>query len=383
MDRYAFFLVAMTMAEAKETLGFNPNSTPSDAEVAVAFRMRARKLHPDVAGDSEENLKAFKALEAAKSILLGKLKPTYDRNDPRPSGNAPTSAPTWTPPKKNEVSFEEAKSKAGIPSDVNWLFVTPMQRGKGWSSDESSMSNRAFVVYGRTDKMHVFLSAYNYSRRDYFVGGSHNDDVWTLETYKTPIKKDEGSNPAWLYRQVVKSLKDSGFEGRFNSKVIDAEGWRLSPKLPAGSTTSIKHWLVNSGQVSGDAAAVSNRKHVVEIKVDTTRDNKPGYYPEPKTRTNYWDNKYWGEYWKVTLNLNGKPYVLSAGDTEKFLKAGLKGKKLTNVIFGDYIYGSSTKQLSRMRTAGPILEWMTTRFDDLPKDAMEILKATLAQKGGK
>jgi hypothetical protein len=383
MDRYAFLLVAMSMEEAKATLGFPPDSRPSAGDIKSAYRQKALEAHPDRGGSDE----AMKALNAAKDILEGKQRPSYDRSAPDPAYGGGGGTGTWTPPERKEVTFDEAKAKAGIPfTSIDWLFVTPYQRGKGWMSDESTLSDRYFVAYGRKDKKHYFVVAHHHERAEYYVGATHNDNIWTIEALDYPIRNEEkeSQNPAWLYRNVVKALKGAGFKGKFNSKVLNAEDWKFKSRLPTGSATSIKHWLVNSGQVSGDAASVANRKHVIEIKVESTRDdNKSGFYPEPKARHNFWDGKYWGEYWKVTLIINGKPFTLSKDDTQKFLGARYKGKSLTNAIFGDYIYGSKTKQLTRLRAAKQYLEWMTTRFDDLPKEAMDVLKAVLEQKGGK
>lgn len=373
MDRYAFLIIAMSMEEAKVLLGFPPDSRPSSGDIKSAYRQKALDAHPDRGGDEE----AMKALNAARDILEGRQRPSYDRGPEPPAGGAGT----WTPPKKNEISFEEAKSKAGIPSGVDWLFVTPSQSGRGWSSDESSMSDRCFVAYGRTKRQHVFVAARHYTRSDYFVGGTNNEDLWKIESSEYTIKGDEGTNPAWLYRNVLKALKEVGFKGKFNSKVLDAKDWHFKTRLPTGSATSIKHWLVNSEQVSGDAAAVSNRKHVIEIKAEQTRDeNKRGFYPEPKTRGNFWDGRYWGDYWKITLVINGRAHELDKDDTEKFLGASFKGKTLPRAIFGDYIYGSQTKQVTRLRAAKQVLEWMTTRFTGLSNEAMDILKAALAQR---
>jgi len=341
MDRYAFLLTAMSMAEAKEVLGFPPDSTPSDRDIKEAYRELALKLHPDrPGGDAKE----MENLNVAKDILEGKARPSYDRRAP--------SRPKYEPPEKKEVTFDEAKSKAGIPSGVDWLFVTPTQRGTSWSSDESSQSNRTFVAYGRTDRQHVFVAAHNYYRQDFYIGGTFNEDIWTVKSIEFPIKKDEGTQPRWLYGNVVKALKAVGFKGRFNSKVIDAKDWRLDDRLPTGSETSIKHWLVNSGQVSGTDPSVAGRKQVVELEIG-------GSYREEK----------------LILKINGKPFELSDRDQEL-----AKKKRLPNAVFGTYYYGGSKKNLTRMRAKGKkLLGWLVENMRDLPDNAMEALRAAEAQ----
>lgn len=373
----------MSLEEAKSVLGFPPTSTPSPGDIKSAYRAKALQMHPDRGGKEED----FKAVGLAYDILTGKARPTYDR---RPSGPSTSPSTTtkdpgyttqWTPPPKKEVTFEQAEAKAGIPGGVEWKFVTPYQRGKGWMGDESSLSDRYFVAYGRTERQHVFVAAHHHQRHDHFIGGSYNEDVWTLRSVEHTISKDEGTNPSWLYRNVIKALKEMKFPGRFNSKVLDAKGWRLGTRLPTGAPTSIKHWLVNSGEVTGDSPAVAGRKQVVEINQERTFNEKPGYYPEPKARHNFWDGAYHGDYYKVALILNGRQYYLSERDTQKYLGARLGGKVLPRAIFGDYSYGAK-KNLTRLRRGKVILTWMTEKFEDLPKDAVAVLEAAAAQMKG-
>jgi hypothetical protein len=368
MDRYAFLLTAMSMAEAKEILGFLPDSSPTPRDIKEAYREKAQKLHPDRGGDED----AMVDLNVAKDILEGKARPTYQR--PQPRYEAPE------PPRRTEVTFDQAESRAGIPSGVDWLFVTPTQRGTSWASDESSQSNETFVAYGRTDRQHVFVAAYYHSRQDYYIGGTHDESIWVVKSIELPIKEGKGEavQPRWLYGNVVKALKGVGFKGRFNSKVIDAQGWRLNARLPSGPTTSIKHWLVNSGQVESTDPSVVSRKQVVELQLNTSHKEKPDYHEKPRTRGNFWDGEYRGEYIKLTLVLNGRPFATSKDDLHKFMaKIGL-GR-----VFGEYYYDRSKKQLTRMRAKGKkIIGWMLENFNDLSADAREILTAAEAQMKG-
>jgi hypothetical protein len=348
MDRYAFLLTAMSMADAKEVLGFPPDSDPTPQEIKEAYRSKAVKLHPDVGGDP----KAMQDLNVAKDILEGKARPTYDRRDELPLRTR------WEPPKKKEVTFEEARSKANIPSGVVWQFVTPAQRSTSWSSDESSQRDSSFVAYGRVDDQHVFVAYRNYTREDYYIGGTRNEDIWTMKAVKLSARKDEALQPHWLYGNVVRSLKGIGFEGRFNSKVLDAKGWNLDNRLPSGTPISIKHWLVQSGQVLGTEPSVVSRKHVVELTISGSA----------------FDEKQ-----DLILTLNGRPYTLSDNDRKKIRNTRYGGKNLLNVIFGDYYYDRSSKQLTRSKHGKKIIGWMATSLPDLPNEATEILKAAEAQ----
>lgn len=379
MDRYAFLLIAMSMEDARAKLGFPPGSNPTDNEVNRAFRDLIREdptLHVDRGGDVEK----FQELEVAKAILLGQARPTYDRREPGEPESTGVERVRWEPPKKKEVTFQEAESKAGIPGGVAWLFVTPRQRGKSWSSDESSLSDATFVAYGRTDNKHVFVGANHYTKQDHFVGGTDNSDIWKIKSVEISIKADEGKNPAWLYGQVVKSLKGIGFDGRFNSKVIDAQGWSLDSKTPNGAEVSIKHWLVGSGQVAGDDAAVAGRKQVVELYIERSMTEKSGFYPKPRSRHD--TGAYYGDYYRLSLILNGKPETLSEKDWLAFAAARFGGKTALEAVYGDYYYGGEKKQLTRLRQGKVIMQWMLDSLKDLSPDASTVLQAASGQMKG-
>lgn len=377
--RYAFLLLSMSLEEAKQTLGFKPDDHPSPEEVKQAWKKKIFEVHPDRGGSHDQAL----AVNVAKDILEGKARPSYDRRD-APTPQEPPAwaqeppATRWEPPKPKEVTFEEAKSKAGVPH-ADWLFVTDTQRGKGWMSDESSQSDYGYAFYGRTDTKYVFVGAREFTRRDYFIGGGRDENVWTMKVLEFPIKGDEGKNPAWVYGNVVKALKAAGFEGRFNSKVRDLSGknWVFSEKFPAlGAATSIKHWLVESGQVAGEDPSVAGRKHVIELFHEPWRPYgddkvKPGYYEEPHERFNFWDGKYHGDYHKFQLIINGKPYDFSEAETQRFLKLKLGGKRILYAIFGDYPRGGK-KILTRLRAGKPILTWLAENLN-LPQQSKDIV----------
>ena len=136
MDRYAFLLISMSLQEAKAILGFPPNVEPSPQEISKAWKTQAFANHPDRGGDPKKMVE----INVAKDVLEGKQRPTYDRPAPAPYARPAPSPHGYgrpaEPPKPQVTSFDEAKAKAGVPSGVNWLFVTAPQYGKGYSSDE-------------------------------------------------------------------------------------------------------------------------------------------------------------------------------------------------------------------------------------------------------
>lgn len=70
VSRYARVLLAMSMDDAKRTLGFKPNESPSKEEVIKAYRAKALANHPDRGGDPEKMVE----VNVAKDILEGKAR---------------------------------------------------------------------------------------------------------------------------------------------------------------------------------------------------------------------------------------------------------------------------------------------------------------------
>jgi hypothetical protein len=372
----------MSLDQAAAVLGLPADSLPNSEEIARAYKKKVFENHPDRGGDPTKMVE----INVAKDLLDGKSRPTYDRSGPS-TPSAPsygyTPSSDWTPPKATVTSFDEAKTKAGVPH-AEWLFVTPTQRSsRGYSSDEYQKGGSAFVTYGKTDSKHVFVAASHEYWQSSVPGESRGErDIWTIRVLDFPIKGDEGKNPAWLYGNVVKAFKAIDFEGKFNSKVLDLTGKSLpfSQKLPSvsGNATSIKHWLVGSGQVGGDDASVSTRRHVVELEHAQSYTEKAGYHPEPKERWNTIDGRYTGEYHRLVLILNGKPYEISAGDFERFAKVRLGGKRLLHVIYGEYGQNSK-KNLTRLKAGKAVIGWMAENFTGLPTEARDGLNQAVAQ----
>lgn len=365
MNRYAFLRLAMTLDEAKALLGFSPSDNPSESEVTKAYRAKAFDAHPDRGGNPDDMVQ----INVARDVLTGKQRPSYDRGPSRPQPSQPSSGggSGYAQPKNVEVSFNDAKGKAGIPAGVEWQFVTDAQRGDNYSSDESSRSEVTRVAYGRTATKHVFVGMRHFVHERYYIGGGANQDVWTIRTVELPIKDDEGTQPAWLYGNVVKAMRLVECGAKFNSKVVNAQGWVLDDdKLPRGTAMSIKHWLVESGQVAGDAASVAGRKNVVEILYGRSSRPQPNHYQVDK-------GGYAGDYESVAISCNGNVEYLDERDLTKFVKA-----RLVRTVFGDYTYGGEKKSLTRMRDGKRLMQTFLDNFT-LSGKTKEVLEATIAQ----
>lgn len=367
MNHYAFLLLSMSLQDAKAVLGFPQNANPSEAEITKAYRQKAIENHPDRGGSNEKMVE----INVAKDILEGKQRPTYDFSTPTPEEPTPPPATRWERPKKEETTFDEAKSKAGIPSGVEWQFVTTTQRGTGYSSDEFHRSDNAWVAYGKTDNQHVFVGIRHYVKEEYFIGGQGTQDHWFMKSLDFPIRGEEGLEPAWLYGNVIKALKAAGSEAKFNAKVVDAKGWTFSDKFPRGGEVSIKHWLANSGAVAEDDARIQNRKHVIEVRFSREWNEKPNLYKITygKPPHEYTSSDFEG----IEVIVNGKAHWLDEKDTSKFLR-GFK-----HAVFGDRLYGGTKKNLTRAKNGKKFLTEMAAHLQSLPADVKKTLEAAAAQ----
>lgn len=374
---------AMTREQALETLGFPSGSSPSDDEVRKAQRIKVVELGHEHGGDQ----KAITEANVAGEILRGRMRADnepyhYNRNEgaPNPPDESDFTPPPRRepPPKKEEVTFEEAKSKAGVPSDVEWLFVTSRQRGQGsYSGDESSQQKEAWVAFGQTANKYVFVGVEHWAYSAYFIGGGAGHDFHKIRTYE--FSKDEKLSPSWLYGNVVRAFKDmSEVNVHFNSKVRDARGREFNDTMPAnGRDLSIKHMLVELGLVDTDDPSVANRKQVIEAKLLRDHhfgedEHKPGFFPEPKGSSSWWDGQYHGNYYQLVLTINGKDYALSETDWNTFCRMKIGGKRLKDTIFGEY---EERKMLTRMpkAKANAVLSGMAEHFKDLPAVALAAL----------
>lgn len=385
--------LAMSVQEAAAVLGIDPNASPE--EIAKAYKKKVFENHPDRGGDPAKMVE----VNVAKEVLEGKRSPSYDRRGPADSpewGDIRDQAyRNWTPPppKPREViTFDEAKAKASIPTNVEWLFCTDTQRGRSnYSGDESSHYQRAWVLYGRTADNHVFVGIENDEYSGLMGANDKGHDKWFMRSYEFPLT--EKATPSWLYGKVAKALTDlKWFEGRFNSKVVEIKGKipgvlteeMLTKALRNAHPVSIKNILVNLGEVADDDPSVANRKVTVELRVDqdygfNDAPPKPGYHPEPPTKANTWDGKYHGYHYKVTLVVNGRDYDLNAEDTTTFFKMKVNGKRMLEAILGDYGSRGGKKVLTRMPKGKIILQGFAEHLTGLPQPARDLLTRAAEQ----
>lgn len=357
----------MTRQEAENVLDVSPGASPS--ELKDAYRSKTRENHPDHGGDAE----IMKKVNLAYEILTDKSTPSYDRS-PSYSPDAPVPTQTrWKAPEEVRVSFKDAKNLAGIPADVEWLFVT-RSHTSGYSSDEVQNETLTYLAFGTTDTKLVFVSCVRRIKRDFFVGGVNNSDIWEMTSHEYP----KGS-PESLASTIVSRTQDVLHRShvKFNGKVQDIRGKEFNERVFTSigtRTMAIKDWIANSGLVSSADPSLSNRKVTVDFFIQISLAEKPGYQKPIQ------DPLY--DYQRQTIVVNGREFVLSLEDMKKVVSTRLGGKRLVNAIFGDYIYDESKKSITRMAKGKVLLEWMAKSLTSIPEETREAMASAAAQMKG-
>lgn len=363
---YAFLLFSMSLEDAKRTLGFPSNANPSPDDIRKAWRQKAFEVHPDRGGDPKKMVE----VNVAKDILDGKQRPTYDRSDsysPPPKAR-PTdygySAPKEKP-KDHVVTFETAVQTAHIPSNVEWLFVTDMQRSKhNYSGDESQRYVNAFVAFGRTEYNYVYAVARHTVLASFYVGGGSNTDVWEAEcilTSKTAFSSMHVS------KQISTALKKVQFDGSFNNKVSLCPGWEFSKKLPLSGTMPLKRALMELGLLEKDDPTVKTLRTVIELELLNEYSDRAGYY---SVKSGPYDNA--DGFYRVTIRVNSAMKALSEEDTKKFFAFRIGGQRAMQVIFGDYYYRGGKKVLTLSKFGKPVIQWLADNTS-LPADMRQVM----------
>ena len=347
--------LALTYSKALEVLGFKPNERPSEDEINRKYRTLIKDLlkkNPDSAGDQE----IMRPLNEAKDILRGLLSPDREPGGPVDFGGGGVDVgPVEPPPPEKKIKFSEAASKAGIPGDVEWFFVTTTAYS-GYSSSEFTNQATGWVACGQTKSDWVFVSVEHHRQRAYVVGVRDQPlDVWDIHTVKQ-TKNAPVPTAAELYGGVMKAWKKfEVLDKKFNSKVVSAKGWSFGEKRPEGRAVSIKMLIANElgGEFTG--------KMKVEVAYKEDRDAS---YDGPPS-SGYFKAK-WGRPYQITLIINGRDHTLSVPDMEALSKVRVGGKDFVDRVFGQYPEHSRPKDLTRNRDGKKIMAWMAEKLPHLP-----------------
>jgi len=368
---YARVLQAMSMGDALEALGFPPGSSPTPQDISKAYKEQAFRNHPDRGGDPKKMVE----INVAKDVLEGKERPSGGYGG---GYQTPTRAP-YREPKEIKVTFEEAKQQAGIPSGVEWLFVT-QPHYSGYSSDEFENKTSGWVAVGKTDSKWVFVGVEYHRRAAYFPGsGTPKEQVYSIAS--TELGRTEGRplDVSTAYEGILKAWrKFQWLEKKFNAKVTDARNWKFQDGAPRGRAVSVKNFLLNLAEESGVAGptpGAAPRKWVVEVEYEKMpygedRNNPPPGFFKPKYLNPY----------KLRLVFSGKPYELTEPQMERLSKLQFGGKDFMEYMFGQYYYGGERKVLTRKRGKEKVLDWMAKNLPSLPTWVQQALEQAAVQR---
>lgn len=351
--------VAMSVQEAKETLGFKPSDEPSKDEIAKAYKNLAFKHHPDRGGDPSKMVE----LNVAKDVLEGKQRPSG------PSGPSPSyHTQTYTtqrpdPPKPVHVSFQEAAQKANVPTDVEWKFKT--DSGSGGYGDRS---DTGFVVYGKSSTAHVFVAVYHL----YDIGNMFEPkdiDMYEMWVQKVPVSQDLASVAPKIIRQLWDKF---GRVKKYNAKVMLLKpGFKFvdlgrAATIPGGRSIPFKVALQEMGEDVPD-----RWKGKAQIDLELAEEIK---YPDnhPKFKGHCYGCC------RPVLVVNGKEYRLNDRASEAVHLNDIYKKIWGNLY---WYCGSSKKRLNRVKNAKKVLTFFANLCEKYgePKELVEALRAAADQ----
>jgi len=340
---YARLIEAMSMGDALEALGLPVGSSPTPQEVSKAYKDKAFKNHPDRGGDPTKMVE----INVAKDILEGKERPTGGGGGysaPEPSGY---TAPQREKPEPRRVSFDEAKSKAGVPQ-ADWKFKTQTAFG---GHGDTSVSG--FVLCGKLGDKLVFVAVESYRSQNAFTG--EDVDEWWMK----------GATGQGSFRDVAPKLIRQLFSSfphlskKFNAKVeILPDGAVLNERMlfSRNRAVSFKDAMAMMGEIDQNDPW-AQRKVTVQIITHSRKEMTDRDYD-------------------IELVVNGKGYTLRKDNADK-MQSG--SAKIMQAIFGDYYYDESKKLLTRSKNGPAAMQWMIDNLRGEPNDLIAALTAAIEQ----
>lgn len=343
---------AMSLAEAKQVLGFPVSSNPSDNEVNRAYRAKFienRKLHPDSGGDPD----VVKKLNIAKDTLQGKLRERHERYD-RPSQNSPPGGwrdqdrtqkkPDPPPPEPRGTSFQSA-----LTPGVDWRLRSSQSYHYELESHPEGGFYRAiyqsWVLIGLAPSSYVALKITKISH----TGGGKTLSKWQSVAMSIPFKTDLLK----ALPKVFKGMLDKGVHGQFKFSLL--EGAPSEKELEKRETLSLKDALLGAELVSADVKGMKGRKIQIELEPVFNRER---YKANPNLYRGA--NHFLAYDW--FLYVNGKKTLLDESEVKALDKS---------MIFAgvwNYDYEKGKKNLTRLRGG---------RLKFKAKDALEIVAKCL------
>ncbi len=340
-SRFLFVRIAMSLEEAKETLGFPPNANPSSTEIAKAYKQKALENHPDRGGD----LKKMVEVNKAKEILDGKSSPSYDHNNYEPYTQP--SGPSRPKPEPVIVTFDEAKAAASVPS-AEWKFKTTTAFS-GYGGKDSS----GYVLCGKLGESWVFVAVERYQSQNAFTG--EKVDEWWMEA--RPYSGDLRDVAPRAIRELWGKFPT--LTKGYNAKVeILPEGQVFSSKmmLQQGRSMAFKDAMDLLGELKEDDPW-KGRKLAVTMVL-----NSKGFGDDQKK--------------SIQMVVNGREFELRPESVE-FIE---KKTRVLPSVFGTYFYWSGDKKvLTKAKAGKKVLEYLAEKLTHEPQQLRDALSAAAAQ----
>ena len=316
-----FLVMAMSLETAKQLLGFGERDDPSPMEVNRAWKKKALEHHPDRGGGSG-------------SRPPGPSAPSRGWEAPRP-------------PKKERVTWDEARQKAGVPtSGVDWKFATSKGHG-GYSTGSRNESKSGFVLYGRSDKEHVFVSIFDHSLQDLY--SAIDREIIRMRMQRYPLTQDLSRLAPKVIREMWKDFDNvKGYNAKVHILPPNTKFDQGITRLYGIRPVSFKNAMGLMGE-----ATPSTWKGKLDVVLELGRGEKLGQY-------------------RAVLIVNGKPYALNDASNRILTKANFY-----RFVWGPkgYYYEDSKKNLTRIKNAKKALTFLADKLTGEPQDLLDALKA--------
>ena len=287
-------ILAMSMGEAREALGFPRNSNPSDEEVQRAFRQRYvenRKLHPDHGGDPA----VVVVLNLARDTLINPETHAdeYRNRRPRSRPNEPPGG--WQ--EKDRYRYRPNEDpvppppggpfQAAVATNVDWKILSSHQTyssnyviEEGKTGPDGRPAGywdivETWALIGVASTEYVFLKlTKNTRKRD---TRKTMVSAWTSERTSMPLKVDIlKAGP-----KAIKSMKGN-YPGRSKFMVLENKPSEALVEK-ARPTLSFKDAVIGAGLAESE----KGRKAQVELEPVFDRDRWKTMDPDVRRRKSY------------------------------------------------------------------------------------------------
>lgn len=274
--RYARMVQAMSLSEARSTLGLPPSYTPE--ELKKAFRQKVMENHPDRGGSPEAMVK----VNIAKDVLEGNRPATPEWK----SGPSPYRPP----PRPRHVDDEVIEGKTfdqavdGVMSSVDWKVV---------SAARNDWYLKFLVGQVSEDKWVVLFIKHEPERREFIENpdGSKTTrffkETWVSDSVRVTAKKKH------LLKTVVSIFKQftmNEHKRRTPSKFLV---WPDGVKFSEGSLkraqarasgVALKDAMAEAKLLDSDSTEVAGRRTQVEIFAERNPEKIKALRDQGRTR---------------------------------------------------------------------------------------------------